>query len=208
MLDLTIPEFFEKLSSDAPVPGGGGASALAGGISAALCSMVASLTTGKKKYAVYQADIERILAESAKFIQSMESLIQKDAEAFEPLSKAYGIPKDHPERAAILEDALRTACGAPMEILREACRIVPILEELTVKGSRIAVSDVGVAAASCITAIRGSVLNVYINTKLMQDRVYADQMNKEAHCLCDEFIPRCEQVYRTVEEYLVGGAGK
>lgn len=91
-------------------------SALAGAICSALCSMVASLTTGKKKYAQYQQDIERILKETTELTQTMEQLIQKDADAFEPLSRAYGIPKEDPEREKILEEALRTACSAPMDI--------------------------------------------------------------------------------------------
>jgi len=124
MVNLTIKEFLGELSTDAPVPGGGGASALAGAICSALCSMVASLTTGKKKYAQYQQDIERILKETTELTQTMEQLIQKDADAFEPLSRAYGIPKEDPEREKILEEALRTACSAPMDILREACKII------------------------------------------------------------------------------------
>lgn len=203
MNDLTINQFLESLSSEAPVPGGGGASALMGGLSAALCSMVAALTTGKKKYAEYQGDIERILDDTANIRSEMQVLIEKDAEAFEPLSKAYGIPKEDPKRAEILEDALREACSAPLEILRVACKIVPILEELTVKGSKIVISDVGVAAIACQAAIQGGVLNVYINTKLMQDKEYAKEINNEAEQICREFIGRCESVYKLVETHLI-----
>lgn len=198
MIDLAIKEFLEKLSTREPVPGGGGASALAGAISGALCSMVASLTTGKKKYAEYQADIERILRETADIATNMQKLIQKDAEVFKPLSKAYGIPKDNPEREQILEEALKIACSAPMEILREACKIVPILEELTVKGTKIALSDVGVSATACRAAIEGGVLNVYINTKLMKNREYAERVNEEAKEICRKYIPRCQAVYEAV----------
>ncbi|MBE7058579.1 MAG: cyclodeaminase/cyclohydrolase family protein [Ruminococcaceae bacterium] len=203
MNDLTINQFLESLSSEAPVPGGGGASALMGGLSAALCSMVASLTTGKKKYAEYQSDIERMLTDTAQLRSDMQVLIEKDAEVFEPLSKAYSIPKDDPNRAEILEEALRVACSAPLEIMKTACKIVPVLEELTVKGSKIALSDVGVAAVACQAAIQGGVLNVYINTKLMQDREYAKKINNEAEQICKEFIGRCEKVYKLVETHLM-----
>ncbi len=206
MVNLTIKEFLGNLGTDAPVPGGGGAAALAGGICSALCSMVASLTAGKKKYAAYQDDIERILRETQEITREMEELIRKDAEVFEPLSRAYGIPKDDPERGAVLEDALRTACSAPLDILREACKIVPILEELTVKGSRLAVSDVGVAATACIAALKGAALNVYVNTKLMKERAYAEKIDAETRLLCGENIPRCEKVYEAVEDYLTGGS--
>jgi len=208
MVNLTIQEFLDNLSSSAPVPGGGGAAALTGAISSALCSMVASLTSGKKKYAEYQQDIERILQETSEITQDMERLIQKDAEVFAPLSKAYGIPKDAPGRDAILEEALHTACSAPLELLRRTCKIVPILEELAVKGSRIAVSDVGVAASACTAAIEGAALNVYINTKLMKDRAYARQIEEETNRICCENIPKCRKIYDIVKQYLLGGSVK
>lgn len=44
-----ISEYLEVLSSKAPVPGGGGASALAGALGNALGQMVVNLTVGKKK---------------------------------------------------------------------------------------------------------------------------------------------------------------
>lgn len=205
MVNLTIKEFIECLGSDAPVPGGGGASALLGAVSSALCSMVASLTSGKKKYAAYQQDIERILQETAALTQKMEFLIRRDAEAFAPLSKAYGIPKEDPRREQILEDALRTACASALAILREVCKVVPLLEELEVKGSRLALSDVGVSAAACVAAIRGAALNIYINTKLMRERTYAERVNAEAGRLCEAHIFRCEAVYEAVAAALTGG---
>lgn len=202
MNNLTINEFLEKLSGDAPVPGGGGASALIGSLSAALCSMVASLTTGKKKYAEFQEDIEKILSDTAQIIKNMQKLIEKDAEVFEPLSKAYGIPKDDPTREPVLDAALKLACSAPIDIICEACRIVPILEELTIKGSKIALSDVGVAAVACKAAIQGGVLNVYINTRLIKDREFAQSADEKAQRICEEYIPRCDAVYKAVEKYL------
>ena len=42
-------EFTEVLASRAPVPGGGGASALVGALGVALGEMVGNLTVGKKK---------------------------------------------------------------------------------------------------------------------------------------------------------------
>lgn len=202
MIDLSIDRFVDILGTSAPVPGGGGVSALVGSLSSALCAMVASLTTGKKKYAEYQADIDRISEETKIISAEMKALIQKDAEVFQPLSEAYGIPKENPEREQILEEALKLACSAPMDIICEACKIVPILEELVLKGSKIALSDVGVAASCCKTAIEGGVLNVYINTKLMKDREYAQKTNLKAQNICHEYIPRCQKVYETVADTL------
>ena len=130
MRELSIDRFCEELYSARPIPGGGGASALIGAMAASLAGMVGNLTTGKKKYAEYQADIERILRDSDALRLKMSALIEKDAEVFEPLSKAYGIPKDEPGRDEILEKALKTASDAPMEIVRTAAEVMALIEEL------------------------------------------------------------------------------
>ncbi len=198
MREYSIDRFVGELSSGAPVPGGGGASALMGALSAALCSMVANLTTGKKKYAEYQSDIERILRDAARLADEMEALIEKDAEAFEPLSKAYSIPKEEPGRDELLENALRTASDAPYEIVAKTLEVAGIIEELAVKGSRLAISDVGVAAAACRAAACGASMNVYINTKLMKDREYASGMNAKTDAAVAEVVAKCDKAYEAV----------
>ena len=198
MREFTIDQFTEALSSAAPVPGGGGASALMGALASSLCSMVANLTTGKKKYAEYQADIERILDETAVLTNDISALIEKDAEAFEPLSKAYSIPKDEPGRDEILENALRVASDAPYEIVAKCQEVATIIEELSVKGSRLAISDVGVAASALRAAVTGASMNVYINTKLMKDREYAADMNAKTDAAVASVIATCDKAYELV----------
>ena len=202
MKDKTIKQFTEELCSNAPVPGGGGASALMGALSAPLCSMVGELTTGKKKYAEYQIDIERILADSKYLNNELLDLMQKDADAFEPLSKAYGIPKDDPERDDILEAALVVAAQAPYDIVIKCKEVAALVEELVTKGSRLAISDVGVAASACRAAATGAAMNVYINTKLMKNRKYAEQLNEETNRAIDEIVAICDKAYKEVYEGL------
>lgn len=201
-MEKSIQEFMNELSSKAPVPGGGGASAFIGAIGVALCSMVANLTSGKKKYAEYQQDIEAILVRTDRSVQNLLTLIEKDALVFEPLSAAYGIPKDDPNRDEILEKALDTASSVPMEIMQEVSDIIDILEQLAVKGSKLAVSDVGVAAAACRSALQGAIMNVYINTKLMKNKEYALELNTRADAMLKDGIDRCDKVYEQITKEL------
>lgn len=191
-------KFLGELSSSAPVPGGGGASALIGAIGCALCSMVANLTTGKKKYAEYQGRIDELLP----FLEDMRAQLMEDikldADAFYPLSQAYSIPKDAPDRDKIMEEALLTASNAPMKIVEDVSRLVPVLEELEVIGSRLAISDVAVAAAACSAALKGAVMNIYINTKSMKNREVADAMNQKAKDLVADGTKRCDAVYEKI----------
>lgn len=191
-------QFLNNLSSAAPVPGGGGASALIGAIGCALCSMVANLTTGKKKYAQYQERIDELLPFLEEMRGELMADIKLDADAFYPLSQAYSIPKDAPDRDRIMEEALLTASNAPMKIVEDVSKLVPVLEELEVIGSRLAISDVAVAAAACSAALKGAVMNIYINTKSMKDRETAEAMNQKAKDLVADGTKRCDAVYEKI----------
>lgn len=203
-METSITNFINELSSKSPVPGGGGASALIGAIGISLCSMVANLTSGKKKYEKYQNDIENILLRTSVSIKNLLELIERDAEVFEPLSMAYSIPKNQPNRDEILEDALINACSVPMEILKEVSNTVCIIEDLCYKGTKLAISDVGVAASACRSAMEGAAMNVYINTKLMQNRDNAFKINAEAEIFLKNGIDRCNIIYQQIAKDLRG----
>ena len=115
MNDLSCAQFLAQLASKAPTPGGGGTAALVGAAGVALGNMVGCLTTGKKKYAVVEADIQALNARAEALRLELEALVQADADAFAPLAAAYGLPKDTPEqaahKAAVLEKALDAATG-------------------------------------------------------------------------------------------------
>src|SRR5574344_1011489 len=115
-------DFIEVLAPKAAVPGGGGAAALAGAIGMALGSMVCKLTNRKKKYAQYEEAIQEILGKAAKLEEEFLSMIDKDAEGFFPLSKAYGLPTTTEEekqyKAETMEKCLKVACEVPMNIVR------------------------------------------------------------------------------------------
>ena len=203
MTEKSIDLFLEELSSGAPVPGGGGASAAAGAMAASLGSMVANLTTGKKKYAEYQNEIDEILIKTGKLRDEFKALVEKDAEVFEPLSKAYGIPKDEPGREEKLEACLKTAASAPYEMVCKAQEVSLILERLAVIGSRLAISDVGVAATMCIAAAEGAAMNVYINTKLMKDSEFALKLNADTQAAVEDVKVRCTNAYENVKNGLI-----
>ena len=102
LLNSSVTNFTEQLASPAPVPGGGGASALVGAIGIALGDMVGELTVGKKKYADVEDEIKALMARAQELRVKLLKCIEKDAEMFEPLSKAYGIPKDDPTRDEVM----------------------------------------------------------------------------------------------------------
>ena len=191
-------EFLDALASKAPVPGGGGASALVGALGAALATMVGNYTVGKKKYADVEDDVRALMAEAEDLRARLLALVDADADAFEPLSKAYAIPKDDPNRDTVMEQCLRDAAATPMEILRLSCRAIELHREMGQKGSVMMLSDVGTGVVFCWGALYGAALNVRVNTKSMADRAYAEAMNAEADALVDKYWKIAEEVYETV----------
>lgn len=200
--EMSASSFTEVLASSEPVPGGGGASALVGAIGTALASMVGNLTTGKKKYAEYEADIQRILASADALRSNLLLLIDEDAKCFEPLSKAYGLPKEDPTRDEIMENALRFACTAPLNIMKTASEAIELHAELAVKGSSIMLSDVGVGVLCCKTALMGASLNILINVRLMKNREYAEALNTEVDTMLLKYCELADQTYSSVFEML------
>ena len=206
MMEKSCGQFLAELAGKAPTPGGGGTSALVGAAGVALGNMVGSLTTGKKKYAAVEAGIQALNARAETLRGELEALVQADAEAFAPLAAAYGLPKDTPEqaahKAAVLEKALDAACAVPLQIMEKCAEGIALVEEYAAKGSVLAVSDAGCAAALCKAALQAASLNVFINAKLMTDRSRADVLDAKADNLLNEFVPRADAVFASVMQKL------
>lgn len=198
-----MKEFINALASKEPTPGGGGAAAVVGTVAAALCSMVANLTSGKKKYEMYQEDIDRILSFLEEAICDINSYVEKDANAYKPVVEAYKISKEDPKRAEILEKALLTAAVVPMELAGKVYDLIPVMEELVEKGNKTALADVAVAAVTCKAAMEGAVMNVYANTKLLTNPMIADGLNKKAMKLVEDGEKRCQDIYDKILKTLV-----
>lgn len=199
---LSCEEFVAVLASKEPVPGGGGAAALVGAVGTALGNMVGSLTVGKKKYADVQEDILALKAKADELQRELLLLAAKDAEVFEPLSKAYGLPKETPEqqayKAEVMEKALRECSAVPLAIMEKCCEAIELQKEFAAKGTAIAISDVGCGVACCKAALEAASLNVFINTKSMADRAYAGEINRRADAMLAQYRGIADEIYQGV----------
>ena len=132
----------------------------------------------------------------------MQADIKKDAEAFAPLAAAYSLDKATENYEQIMEKALLDAATAPKEILEDIYSLVPVIEDLAVMGSRLAISDVAVAATCLVAALQGCVLNVYINTKSMKNREVADEINATVTKIVADGVSRLNVVYNNIDQSL------
>ena len=202
MLNDSCRTFITQLASKAPVPGGGGAAALGGAIGMALSNMVGNLTVGKKKYAENEPEVKALIADGLALIEDLQRLVDKDAEVFEPLSKAYGLPKTTPEEMAhkegMIEDCSKTACSVPMEIMRKAYEGIKIHARMGEIGTLIAISDVGCGVLFLKSALIAASLNVLINLNTIKDAVFVAEAQNEMNVLLAEGSKLADQTVETV----------
>jgi formiminotetrahydrofolate cyclodeaminase len=167
LTELSVDELVARLASDAPVPGGGSASALAGSLAAALVHMVVELTAGRSDAAGDEAALVEIRVAAASLQSELTRLVDADAAAYASVMAARRLPRDsdleRDARRVQLEAAIREATRAPLATARHASDVLELAERMAPIGNRNAVSDIGVAALLAAAAIRGAILNVRIN---------------------------------------------
>ncbi len=205
----TIQEFLNQLADKAPVPGGGGASALAGALGAALGHMGAALTVGKKRYTAYE---ERLTGQMQKLQTERKTLlwgIQQDADAFLALREAYSLGAETEQEKSAKSDAIQRALliavKPPMNILHCCGMVAQSLSDLCPITSPLVISDIGCAAALCRACMEAALLNVLINTGAMADREMAQDLEGQAQELCETGVSVCEDVYKAVKRSLCRG---
>ena len=198
LVNDSVKSFTEQLASKAPVPGGGGASALVGAIGVALGDMVGELTVGKKKYAAVEEDIKALMVKAQELRVKLLDCIAKDAVAFEPLSRAYGIPKDDPTRDEVMEKCLRDAAQVPFEILCLCCDAIELQVDFAEKGSVLVISDAGTGVVHCKAALQGAAINVKVNTKAMKDREYAASIDRQVDERMEKYGKMADEVFDKV----------
>ena len=197
LTDKTVKDFTQVLADKVPVPGGGGASALAGSLAAALGSMAANYTIGKKSYAMYEDDVKDLLKITEELRLKLLGLIEEDARAFEPLSEAYAIPKDDPKREDALQEATLNAAYAPLDIMDACADVIDALDELLDKCSRLMISDVACGAILAGAALKAASFNVFINTVSLKDKKKAEELEITAERLLDDYLPLSEVIAET-----------
>ena len=193
-LSSLCTEFSEKLASRDPAPGGGGAAAMGGSLAASLCAMAAVLSLEKKSCAANRDEIQKIHDEAESLRKELLSLIDADAEGFEPLAKAYAIPKDEPGREETLFVTSMAACVAPLAIMKACARIIELLEKLRPICSKLLLSDVGCAAGIAGSGMKAAAINIYVNTKAYKGRAESDALDKLADDMLDEYLRRTQAV--------------
>ena len=206
LTQLPCTAFIQALASRDPVPGGGGASAITGALGAALCSMAGSLSAGRKSLEASREELEQLLVQCQRIQIRLLELVEEDAAAFTPLSRAYSIPKGAPDRAKVMEQAALAACQPPLEIMRACCQAIDLLSEMLGRSSPALISDVGCGALLCRAALESASLNVYVNTRSLRDRTKAGALEEKADAMLEHYLPLADRISRAVLRRLRSGS--
>lgn len=176
-------KFLEDLASASPAPGGGSASALAGALAAALASMVCNVTLGKKKFADIAPEIEAIRPQAQQIQARLQTLMTEDIAAFNAVMAAYKMPKASSEEQATrqeaIQQAMKRASEVPLDVMRQALKVIKLAEALTEKGNPNAITDTGCAVHLAKAAIEGAALNIKINLASITDANFTQRLGQE-----------------------------
>jgi methenyltetrahydrofolate cyclohydrolase len=198
----SIATFLDDLSSERPTPGGGGAAAVCGAIGAALVSMVANLTIGKKNYEAVSQDLEAVNAKAHALRAELTGAIEEDVAAFNAVMSAYGLPRatdeEKAKRTAAIQAALKDATLAPLRAVKACFEVIRLSATVAEKGNLNVISDAGVAALAAQAGLRSAALNVFINAKAIKDRDFAEKQIAEVNALLAQAGEMTESVYQTV----------
>ena len=202
----TCEDFAAKLASKEPVPGGGGVAALAGSLGAALASMVANYSIGKKKFLGMEAKHQEIIDKSCDLMNKLMALIDEDAENFAPLSKAYGMPsateEEKAEKEKVLQQCLLVAASGPVKMVEYVYDAIKIQEELVDISTKIIISDVGCAVQMLKSALYSANLNVIVNMNSIKDEKYVAEPSAKCNKMVAEGTQIADKVYNKVVEVL------
>lgn len=195
MKQMTVEELSKLTASNAPAPGGGSISALAGACGAALASMVANLTIGKKNFEGVQAEMERIVARAEQIRAELLDEMQRDTAAFDAVMAAMALPKSTDEEKAkrreAIQSAMKGAAEVPLGVAERAASILPLAKDAVQLGNRNAVTDGLVGAMMARTAVLGALFNVKVNLASISDEAYVAEMRERCDALRD-FALRAE----------------
>ena len=201
-----LQTFLDQLASKASTPGGGSAAAIMGAMGAALVSMVANLTVGKKKYEEVEEEMQDFLAQSEDMRARLTGMIQADVDVFDKVMAAYGMAREtDAEKAArseAIQAALKEATDVPLACAQLCADVIELCRPVAERGNLNVISDAGVAVLAAHAALRSAALNVYINIGGIRDQEFVQDRRDKLEFVLSGAGVATETVYELVKSKL------
>ena len=188
--DLSIREFLSKTASGSPVPGGGSIAALSAAIAASLSEMVAHLTIGKKGFEAKEEQMNDIVEAAAEYRNKLIKDIDRDADSYNDVLTAFRLPKGNEQedkiRKQAIQDAFKKASLVPLDVAKNAFKIIELADGVVKHGNKNAVTDGAVAVMMARTAVLSALYNVKINLSSIKDVDFVERIRKDITSLESE----------------------
>ena len=205
LMSMTASRFVDEVSTESPAPGGGSVAALMGSLGAALATMVANLTVGKKGYEGAWADLAAMAERGQALKDRLARAVDEDTDAFNRVMEAMRLPKGTPEqqaeRSRAVDAANKAAADVPLQTARLCLEAIELADLAAKQGNRNSASDAGVAALASRAGVEGAALNVRINLAGIADEAFkasaataAAALEADARRLCDAVLARVAAV--------------
>ena len=183
LVDNTITSYLDKAAAGTAVPGGGSVAALNAALAAGLTEMVANLTLGKKGYEAVEDEMKTIVEKASRLRTKLTASIDQDADAYTEVMAAYKLPKTTDEETAVrkqkIQEAIKHAALVPLEVAKDALKVIELAGQAIRKGNKNAASDGAVAAMNARTGALAAIYNVKINLGSINDDSFADKLAQE-----------------------------
>lgn len=206
LVDMTVRNYTQLLSSEAAAPGGGSTAALMGAQGAGLTAMVCALTQGRKKYLEYEDLCISVRKQTLKLAEDFLDVLDRDTAAYNAVSAVFAMPKDTDEQKAARKAAMQTALKActltPFEMMKLAAQAIELTSSILGKSNANTASDLGVAMLCLRGALQGAWLNVLINLGGIEDQAFADEYRSRGQELLDKSLSLTDIVYQQVQDSL------
>lgn len=203
LIRMDLRAFADETASESPAPGGGSISAYVGSLGAALGTMVANLSAGKRGWEDKINTFSSFAAQGQLLKDTLLTLVDEDTNAFNKIMNAFGLPKGTDEekkaRTQAIEDATKYACEIPFKVMETAYASMSMLQAMVEQGNPNSITDAGVGVLCVKTAVRGAYFNVLVNAQGLKDRTYADDIKLRAKALLDKNHAEADAILAKVE---------
>jgi len=201
--ELSIKEFLKRTASDSTVPGGGSVAALSAAFAAALTEMAANLTIGKKKYKAVEDEMKALAKEASQYREKLLWDADRDSEAYNQVMAGYSLPKNTDEEKSIRNEAvqkgLKAAASVPLDVAKDAFRIMELAEKAARDGNKNTVTDAAVALMTARSAALSALYNVRTNLKQITDNRFVEEIAAQISGLEDSIERKEKEILSAIE---------
>lgn len=204
LINITVTDFVDEVSSESPAPGGGSIAALAGALGASLSSMVSNLTANNRG----SEDVDEILNQAAVEAQEVKQFlvyaIDADTNAFNAYMEARRLPaktdEEKRQKFEAEQQGLKVAVDVPMKTALNSFKALEIAEIVVQHGKPASITDVGVGAQMAYSGVLGGIYNVLINLGDIKDVTFNERMRKDCADLKSRALKKLNLVLDRVEK--------